>query len=197
MYCKPVALPQSTDCINPNILFSLTQHTHTLEYLPPLPVLQLQREHHLEGLQPHDHQHGPRGGVRGRRHRALPPSHHSHQQSARPEGGLLPQQPAQRHQPPGHLPRIPYRHLFSGVQGRAARQVQELEGAAGQLPHQTLLHLQHAHHPAVRAGVQPLLHLTGRGGGGGDGYFFCISTFLPLASVPGSTVACYNFLLSL
>mmetsp|Transcript_31511 Transcript_31511/g.72155 ORF Transcript_31511/g.72155 Transcript_31511/m.72155 type:complete len:218 (-) Transcript_31511:1457-2110(-) len=42
----------------------------------------------------------------------------------------------------------------------SARQVSEVSGTTGILPHQALLHLQHAHHPADGAGLQSLLCFT-------------------------------------
>mmetsp|Transcript_59204 Transcript_59204/g.125849 ORF Transcript_59204/g.125849 Transcript_59204/m.125849 type:complete len:220 (-) Transcript_59204:493-1152(-) len=43
------------------------------------------------------------------------------------------------------------------MEGGPPRQVPEVPRPGGNLPHQALLHLQHAHHPADRARVQPLL----------------------------------------
>mmetsp|Transcript_45881 Transcript_45881/g.114087 ORF Transcript_45881/g.114087 Transcript_45881/m.114087 type:complete len:335 (+) Transcript_45881:760-1764(+) len=114
----------------------------------------------MEGLQPHHHQHGQGAGVRGRRHRAVPPPGHQGQQSGGGAGGLLPQQPAQHHQPPGHRAGLPGRHLLPGLPRGPGDQAPEGAGVLSPVPHQALLHVQHAHHPADLPGVEPLLLLA-------------------------------------
>mmetsp|Transcript_37123 Transcript_37123/g.89541 ORF Transcript_37123/g.89541 Transcript_37123/m.89541 type:complete len:228 (+) Transcript_37123:866-1549(+) len=46
------------------------------------------------------------------------------------------------------------------MEGRPPRQVPKVPRAGGDLPHQTVLHVQHAHHPPDGARVQPVLRLT-------------------------------------
>mmetsp|Transcript_17262 Transcript_17262/g.50154 ORF Transcript_17262/g.50154 Transcript_17262/m.50154 type:complete len:205 (+) Transcript_17262:885-1499(+) len=45
------------------------------------------------------------------------------------------------------------------MEGRSSRQVSKIPRTAGHLPHQIVLHLQHAHYSSDRAGVQPVLCL--------------------------------------
>lgn len=47
---------------------------------------------------------------------------------------------------------------LTGFQGGPAHKVSTLSRSIQHLPHQTILHLQHSHHPAVRPGLQSLRH---------------------------------------
>ena len=51
-----------------------------------------------------------------------------------------------------------YDVLLAGIQSRSASAEQTEAWSAAELPHQALLHLQHAHHSSVCPRLQPLLH---------------------------------------
>ena len=60
---------------------------------------------------------------------------------------------------PSHLrPNPQGRCWFTGLQGGPASEKQTEARAAAELPHQAVLHLQHANHPSVSPCLQPLLH---------------------------------------
>ena len=118
------------------------------------------RDHRLEGLFAHHHQHRPRYRVRGCHHRALPPAHHPQRQGARPQGGPLPTEPSQPDQPAGDRARLRDCHLLPRMEGQSARQVPKVPRTVRHLPDQAVLHLQHAHHPPDGARLEPLLYLA-------------------------------------
>mmetsp|Transcript_47166 Transcript_47166/g.145930 ORF Transcript_47166/g.145930 Transcript_47166/m.145930 type:complete len:426 (+) Transcript_47166:171-1448(+) len=118
------------------------------------------REHRLEGLLPHDHEHGQGHGVRGGGGGVLPLHGLQVRQDAGAQGGLLPAVRAEPHEPLCHRAGLLHRDLLPGLPRGPGGEEPEGAGADGLVPHQALLHLQHSHHPADRPGLQPLLLLT-------------------------------------
>mmetsp|Transcript_8120 Transcript_8120/g.50241 ORF Transcript_8120/g.50241 Transcript_8120/m.50241 type:complete len:403 (-) Transcript_8120:4291-5499(-) len=118
------------------------------------------REHHLEGLQPHHDQHRTRDRVRRRHHRHVSPPDHTQRQAAGPQGSILQAEPPQHHQPLGNRGGLLDRHLLPRFSRGPSGPFQEDSRSTGDVSHQALLHLQHAHHPSLCIGVQPVLHLS-------------------------------------
>ena len=94
------------------------------------------------------------------RHRPVKPAGHPIGQGPRPQGGLLPPEPAQPDKPRRHGPHLRRRHLLPGLPRRPADQVCPVPRPVQQLPHQAVLHQQHPDHPAERPRLQPLHDLT-------------------------------------